>query len=607
MNDLLVRTGLRNTAAIRDRAEYSGKGSLLLSLKSGGFPRETRTREIRLRLLVISINNCHDSDSSYSNIVLIIRRGSEASCCKAAPLLASGSNTFIAGGTLCLLAKIYTDSAKRTSLSVKLLNTTLLEIPLLPVFVVMSVYTTEAFWGKADKYLMKTGVPYSPIIITKASGTKLYDANGNQILDFTSGQMSSLLGHSHPEIVQVVQKHVAELDHLLSNMVTEPVVQLAERLAHLLPAPLEKSFFLNTGSESTEAAIKMAKLYTGKFEIIAFSASYHGLTSGSGSATYSAGRKNGGPAMPGQLAFPAPYAYRSPFKMADLSYDWETEVEFGWSMIDRQSVGSLAAFIMEPILSTGGILDLPDGYLKRMAEECRKRGILIIMDEAQTGVGRTGQMFAFEHDGVVPDILCLSKTLGCGLPLASVSTTAEIERGCSEAKFLWLTTHLNDPLTAAVGNKVLEIVVRDNMCQRAAERGEQLRTGLLKLQEKYWCIGDVRGRGLLQGIEIISDATTKAPGVDLGQAVSDRAMAHGLSCNVVNLPGMGGVFRLAPPVTVSAEEIDSAVQILDECFGYVLKKQGLVVNGSNGTNAAHANNSIIGTNGINGTSGIKSI
>lgn len=434
-----------------------------------------------------------------------------------------------------------------------------------------SLDTSTTVFAKADKYLMTTGVPFSPVVITKAKGTRLYDANNRQILDFTSGQMSSLLGHSHPEIVAVVQQYVAELDHLISNMITQPVVDLAERLARFLPAPLEKSFFLNTGSESTEAAIKMAKCYTGKFEIVAFAASYHGLTQGAGSATYSAGRKNGGPCVPGQLAFPAPYAFRSPFRKSDGSYDWETEMEFAWSMIDRQSVGSLAAFIMEPILSTGGILDLPEGYMKRMFEECKKRGMLVIMDEAQTGVGRTGQMFASEHDGVVPDILALSKTLGCGLPLASISTTSEIERGCSEAGFLWLTTHLNDPLTAAVGNKVLEIVERDNVCDRAAKRGAQLRQGLVKLQQKYWCIGDIRGRGLLQGIEIISDPKTRAPGSDLGQQVSDQAMARGLSCNIVNLPGMGGVFRLAPPVTVTPEEIEEGLQILDEAFGHVLQ------------------------------------
>ena len=439
-----------------------------------------------------------------------------------------------------------------------------------------SSHGIDPFWLRANKYMMHTGVPPSPAIIKKAKGTRLYDSNGKQILDFTSGQMSSLLGHSHPEIVEVVQQSVAELDHLISNMLTEPVVELAERLARLVPAPLEKSFFLNTGSETIEAAIKMAKCYTGKFEIVAFAASYHGLTQGAGSATYSAGRKNGGPAMPGQLAFPAPYPYRSPFRKPDGSYDWESELEFSWSMIDRQSVGSLAAFVMEPILSTGGILEPPKGYLQRMAQECRKRGMLLIMDEAQTGVGRTGKMFAFEEEGegCVPDILCLSKTLGCGLPLAAVTTTAEVERGCAEAGFLWLTTHLNDPLTAAVGVKVLEIVERDGMCQRAASRGEQLRAGLVKLQQKYWCIGDVRGRGLLQGIEIISDSVTKAPGSDLGQAVSEEAMERGLSCNIVNLPGMGGVFRLAPPVTVTAEEIEEGLRILDESFAKVMERRG---------------------------------
>ncbi|PGH01109.1 hypothetical protein GX51_05424 [Blastomyces parvus] len=434
----------------------------------------------------------------------------------------------------------------------------------------------QSLWTKADRHLMKTGIPFSPVIIIKAQGSKLYDAEGRQILDFTSGQMSSLLGHSHPEVVQVIQKYAGELDHLLSNMISPPVVDLAERLGRLLPPPLEKSFFLSTGGETIEAAIKIAKTYTGKFEIVAFSASYHGLTQGAVSATYSMGRKHGGPAMPGQLAFPAPYAYRSVFRKADGSYDWETEMSYGWSMIDTQSVGSLAAFVLEPILSAGGVLDLPNGYLKRMSIECKKRGMLLIIDEAQTGVGRTGKMFAFQHhEGVVPDILCLSKTLGCGLPLSSVSTTVEIERGCNEAGFMWLTTHYNDPLPAAVGDKVLEIVERDNLCQRASTRGEQLFNGLLALQKKYWCIGDVRGRGLLLGVEIISDPETKAPASALGQTVSDRALARGLSCNIITFPGMADVFRVAPPVTVTSEEIEEGLQILDEAFAFAVKKHGL--------------------------------
>ncbi|KZZ90966.1 aminotransferase class-III [Ascosphaera apis ARSEF 7405] len=429
-----------------------------------------------------------------------------------------------------------------------------------------------AFARRADENLCYTGVPRSPLIIVKAKGVTLYDASGKEILDFTSGQLGSLLGHSNPEIVEVLNEWAGKVDHLMSNMITEPVVSLAERLNQFLPAPLSKSFFLNTGSETLEAAIKMAKVYTGKFEIVAFSASYHGLTAGVGSATFAVGRKNTGPAMPGQLAFPAPYAYRSPFRKADGSWDWQSEITFGWSLIDSQSVGSLAAFVLEPILSTGGILDYPPEYLKRMSEECKKRGMLLILDEAVTGGGRTGKRCAFEYAGIVPDIVAMSKTLGAGMPLGSVTTTPEIERGLKENGFLWLTTHLNDPLTAAVGDKVLEIIVRDDIPKNAAERGEQLREGLLKLKEKYWCIGDVRGRGLLQGIEIIADVETKAPGAKLGHEISNKALDLGLSCNIVQIPGMGGVFRIAPPAIISAEEIARGLQILDESFDFVLKR-----------------------------------
>ncbi|KAK2782037.1 hypothetical protein FQN53_000213 [Emmonsiellopsis sp. PD_33] len=443
-------------------------------------------------------------------------------------------------------------------------------------------FDTTTFWSRANKHLMKTGIPLSPTIIVKAKGTRLYDASGRQILDFTSGQMSSLLGHSHPEVVDVVKKYAEELDHLLSNMVTIPVVNLAERLGNLLPAPLEKSFFLNTGGESVEAAIKLAKCYTGKFEIVAFSASYHGLTQGVVSATYSMGRKHGGPVVPGQLAFPAPNAYRSIFRKPTGSYDWETEMDYGWSMVDTQSVGSLAAFVLEPILSTGGILTLPPGYLRRLSHECKRRNMLLILDEAQTGLGRTGKMFAFQLDddndndsNVVPDILCLSKTLGCGLPLSSISTTAEIERGANAAGFMWLSTHYNDPLPAAVGDKVLEIVVRDDLCAAAAARGEQLIAGLLALQEKYWCIGDVRGKGLLVGIEIIEDRETRKAGRQLGNLVAGRALELGLSCNIIVFPGMGDVFRLAPPVTVTEGEVEEGLRILDMAFAYAVGKVGM--------------------------------
>ncbi|KAK3641440.1 hypothetical protein LTR56_011253 [Elasticomyces elasticus] len=437
-----------------------------------------------------------------------------------------------------------------------------------------TTYDHNAFWARASKYLMNTGMPYWPTIVKKAKGTILYDVDDKRLLDFTSGQMSSLLGHGHPEIVEVIVKYATELDHLMSLMVSEPVVDFAEALAQILPAPLKKSFLLSTGSESVEAAIKIAKCATGKFEIVAFSASYHGSTAGSASATYAFGRRGAGPTIPGQLVFPAPNSLRSPFRKADGSYDWETEMNFGWSLIDKQSVGSLAAFVFEPILSAGGMYEPPPGYMKRLSLEVQKRGMLLIADEAQTGLARTGDMFAFQRDDIVPDILALSKTLGGGMAVSSVSTTEKIERQALAGGFICVTTHYNDPLPAAIGTKILEIIVRDDMVQYVRERGDQLRKGLGRMQAKYDCIGEIRGRGLFIGMEIVKDKVSNAPAGELTAAFSTKALELGLATQVVAIPGVLGVFRLAPPINVSVEEVDEALRIMDEAFASVLAAGG---------------------------------
>ncbi|KAH0831009.1 2,2-dialkylglycine decarboxylase [Fonsecaea pedrosoi] len=434
-------------------------------------------------------------------------------------------------------------------------------------------YDNDAFFARADKYILNTVAPWAPTVITRTKGIFIYDADGKEIIDFTSGQMSASLGHCHPEIAQVVSKSITELDHLNSTILSPPVVDLAEEIAQLLPAPLEKTFFISTGSESVEAAINLAKAATGKFEIVAFSASYHGVTGGVSAATYSVGRKHGKPVVPGHLAFPAPNAYRSVFRTPDGSYDWETEMDYAWGLIDAASVGSLAGFVIEPILSCGGILEPPLGYFKRLYAECQKRGMLLIDDEAQTGVGRTGDMFAFERDGFVPDILALSKSLGCGIALSSVSTSAEIAKKAIDKGFYFGTTHVNDPLPCAVGCKVLEVVKRDGLVQKAKERGLQLTRGLLRLKEKYWCVGDVRGRGLLQGIEIIGDPVTKVQSSELGAMIAAKGLELGISCQILAVPGAFGVFRIAPPLIVSAEEIDRAVSILDQSMAFALSQE----------------------------------
>ncbi len=278
---------------------------------------------------------------------------------------------------------------------------------------------------------------------------------------------------------------------------------------------------LSTGGEANEAAIKMAKLATGKYEVVGFAQSWHGMTGGASSATYSAGRKGYGPAAAGSFAIPAPYPYRPRFER-NGQYDWRAELDYGFDLIDRQSTGNLAAFIAEPILSSGGILDLPEGYLAALKAHCEARGMLLILDEAQTGLGRTGHMFAFERDGIVPDILTLSKTLGAGLPLAAVVTSKELEQRCHDLGFLFYTTHVSDPLPAAVGNKVIEIILRDGLTARAVEAGARLRRGLEQIAERYDIVGDIRGRGLMLGMEIVRDRASKEPAPELGAAITRR-------------------------------------------------------------------------------------
>jgi 2,2-dialkylglycine decarboxylase (pyruvate) len=228
------------------------------------------------------------------------------------------------------------------------------------------------------------------------------------------------------------------------------------------------------------------------------------MTQGAAAATFSAGRKGYGPVAPGQFVLPTPNALTSPFRKPDGSYDWQAELEYGWQLIDctlqarygadlvGQSTGALAAVLIEPILSSGGVIELPKGYLAALKAHCECRGALLIIDEAQTGIGRTGgtssailqlivDMFAFERDDVVPDILTLSKTLGCGLPVAATCTSAEIEQDIAKKGFLFYTTHVSDPLAAGVALKAMQIVTRDQLHIRAKTEGARVKAGLKKV------------------------------------------------------------------------------------------------------------------------------
>ncbi|HEY1932197.1 MAG TPA: aspartate aminotransferase family protein [Acetobacteraceae bacterium] len=418
------------------------------------------------------------------------------------------------------------------------------------------------FWTRARRHMLHFGGEFVPFVPVRAEGCFVYDDSGRRVLDFTSGQMSAILGHCHPEIVATIRASAGTLDHLFSSMLSRPVVDLAEALAATVPA-LPKVMLLSTGGEANEAAIKIAKLVTGGWEVVGFAQSWHGMTGGAASATYKAGRRGYGPAAAGSFAIPAPNAFRPRFP----GVSWQAELDDAFTLLDRQSTGNLAAFIAEPILSSGGIIELPDSYLRALKRKCEERRMLLILDEAQTGLGRTGTMYAFERDGVVPDILVLSKTLGAGLPLSAVLTTDAISDTCDARGFLFYTTHVNDPLPAAVGLKVLKIVQRDGLAERAAAVGMRLKAGLRDLQSRFPWIGDVRGRGLLLGLEFIDEDGGRGRSASvLSDAVTDRALELGLSANIVRAGASGGVMRIAPPLTVREEEIDLGVELLGEAM-----------------------------------------
>ena len=416
-----------------------------------------------------------------------------------------------------------------------------------------------------ERHMIRYIGDFPPFFVERAEGSYFYDDSGRRMLDFTSGQMCATLGHNHPAVVGAIRRSCERAIHLFSWILAPEVVELCRELAGLLPPQLQKVILLNTGSEANEAAIRMAKLATGGHEVVALSASFHGLTGGAGAATYSVGRRGYGPAIPGSMAIPAPNAYRCPIRHCTDACDLSC-LEVGFELVDSQRSGQPAAAIAEPILSTGGVIVPPPGYFPRLKELCEARGMLLILDEAQTAFGRVGANFAFEQDGVVPDFLAVSKTLGGGVPLAAAVTSAALEEICYRRGFVHVTSHVSDPLPAAVGLAVLDVLRRERLAERVLELGRRLEAGLRDLQQRYEVIGDVRGRGLLWGVELVTDRQSRRPDPKLGGRITARCLELGLSMNIVSLPGLASVWRIAPPLTATPAEIDEGLAILDQAI-----------------------------------------
>src|SRR6266700_3857985 len=377
-------------------------------------------------------------------------------------------------------------------------------------------------YDERERFLIRYAHHFAPFTVTRASVAWIETNDGHRILDFTSGQICSTIGHNHPRIVTAIQQSLDEVIHLNSWMLSKPVLALAERLIELVPESLDKVLLVNTGGEANEVALRLAKMHTGRFEIVGLTRSWHGL-------------------------------------------------QAGFDMIDQQSVGSLCAVIAEPVLSAGGIIVPPPDYFQRLRMLCTERGMLLVFDEAQTGFGRLGTMFGFELYRIKPDILSVSKTLGGGVPLAATLTSSEIEEDCYSKGFMHVTSHVSDPLPAAVGLAVINVIEEKGLVKQARLRGEYLMAQLRELQQHHEQIGDVRGKGLLVGVELVEDRTTKEPADALGVAVGDECLQRGLSMNIVrSTGGMLNCFRMAPPLSITESEIDIAITIIDESLTAVL-------------------------------------
>lgn len=404
-------------------------------------------------------------------------------------------------------------------------------------------------------------------VIERALGTQVWDVEGKEYLDLVSGQVCATIGHNHPRIVAAVLDACKKEIHCNDFLLSDDAIDLAEALIGMLPEPLSKCVFKSTGSEANEVAFYMAKIKTGNYEIVSPDRSFYGNTAAARAATFRTSHRNHGPNLNGTFAIPAPYCYRCPLSLTPDTCSFAC-ADVGFAMYDRQTAGSPAAVISEPILSGGGVIDPPRGYFKHLKALADERGMLFILDEAQTGLGRTGTMFAFQHENVdvIPDILTLSKTLGGGIPLSATVTTDEIERSCFEDKFIMGSSHTNDPLPTRVGKAVLDVLREDDLPRESKVKGEYFKGRLLLLMDKFELIGDVRGRGLLLGVEFVQDRGTKVPAYEEGNVFVKACTDLGMIVNVIQTRDENTVLRIAPPLVIEYAQIDQALEIIEKAL-----------------------------------------
>jgi 2,2-dialkylglycine decarboxylase (pyruvate) len=372
--------------------------------------------------------------------------------------------------------------------------------------------------------------------------------------------MCSALGHNHPRIVSAVSDALRTMIHASSTYYNVQEIRLAERLASTLPAPLSKCFFALSGSDSNEAAIGMARKATRRHDVASPHVSFHGLSDTPRTLTYAGWRAGMTFSAVGSYALLAPYCFRCPIRHEYPGCELAC-LDGSLELLDAETAGGLAAVVTEPLFSAGGVIEPPPGWLAGLAEGVRARGGLLILDEAQTGLAKLGTMWAFEREGVVPDILTVSKHFGGGIAVSAVVTSPELEERALAGGFSYAHSHSNDPLACAAALATLEAIDEEGLAVRALEIGDRLRAALDQLRATHTAVGDLRGRGILQGLELVRE--DGSPAHELGEPIRLACLRDGLLFSVRR---DGSVLRFVPPFSTTAEQIDRAVDILDRAL-----------------------------------------
>jgi len=393
-------------------------------------------------------------------------------------------------------------------------------------------------------------------------GHRLYDTAGKAYLDFANGIAVTALGHAHPRVTAAIHAQVDRLIGPISAMgFAEPVSRLAAALDATFPDPLDSVMFLNSGSEAIEAALKLARRVTGRPGIIAFRHGFHGRTFGAMSVTSSSLNYRAGyePVLPGVYLTAFPSAYR------DFGGDEAKATEMALNELHRLTSteippSSVAAMLIEPIQGEGGYTPAPPEFLRELRDFCDRHEILLILDEVQTGFGRTGQMWAFEHAGIVPDVVCMAKAIANGLPLSAIISSRELQEAWGRGAHG--STYGGNPVACAAGLAVLETIREEGLVANAAVRGAELMTGLGAIAAEDDRIGDIRGRGVMVGVEFVRDRETREPDATLPDRLIAACADAGLL--VLTCGSSHQVVRWIPPLNVDAAEIAEAVEIFGE-------------------------------------------